>query len=105
MAAYWVPKTPDREERIFGGVLSLRQGVYLLASLLAAAGAEALLPLRGLSLPGLIARLLAALPVVLAGTLAALGRIGRYDMNLDEALVRWWRWRRSARRYVYRRLG
>lgn len=104
MAGHWVPKTPDREERIFGGILSLRQAVYLLGALLAVAGAEAVLPLRGPGAGALSLRLLLGALAALPGLLLAFGRIAHYELNLDEALLRWWRWRRVPRRYVFRRL-
>lgn len=104
MAGHWVPRTPDREERIFGGILSLRQAVYLLGALLAVAGVQAVVPLPGHGAGGLILRLLLAALVALPGLLLAFGRLARYELNLDEALLRWWRWRSTPRRYVFRRL-
>lgn len=94
MRAFPVPVQITEEEKLVGGVMSLRQLGWLAAGFCSGGAAAFLLPLP-LSL-----RLAAFALGLTAGAALAFAR--PFDTPLDVFLWRWWKWRRSAREICLR---
>jgi len=93
----WCPMTVTDEPRWIGGLLSMRQGAYVLAG----GVAEALL-VKASHAPAAGAVLLAVLPFSLV-YLLGWQKHNRTHEYLDRSLLRWWRYRGQTKVYVYRR--
>ncbi|NSW84668.1 MAG: PrgI family protein [Syntrophothermus sp.] len=94
MRLFPVPMDLTEEEKVIGGVLSLRQVVYLFGGSVAAALSVSFL--RLLHVPWAIAFPAGILWFIAGGVLSFAAAAG---MGADEYLFRWFSWRFRRRRY------
>jgi len=92
MRAYPVPVQLDNEERIIGGVLTLRHIIYLILGLALGGGAG----MGAFFLPLYFRIFLAALGLSAGAALAFAPVAG---MSMDIYLLRWFQWRTGRRVY------
>ncbi|WP_194174983.1 PrgI family protein [Desulfofundulus thermobenzoicus] len=94
MRLFPVPMDLTEEEKILGGVLSLRQVVFLLGGGVSAALSMAFL--RLLHVPWALA-FPASVLWFIAGVYLSFGWIA--GISADQYLIRWFSWRNRCRRY------
>ena len=95
----WCPMTVTEEPLWIGGYLSMRQGAYVLLGGIAEAVLVAQLHASAVG---------AVFLGILPGTAAYLlgwHRHPRTHEYLDRTALRWWRFRRATKVFVYRRQG
>jgi len=92
MRSWPVPVQITDEEKIIGGVLTLRQLVYMIAGLAVGGALAAVIPTWALL------RFLIYLVFQIGGFALALCQVK--DMSLDSYLVHYWKWKHSARSFI-----